>query len=127
MTRRGFLVGCSTAIAMVSGSRFNSVAFGDPGSNGEILVYLFLRGGLDGLSLVFPIDGVDGGHLEAARPGLRIPTSGRGAALPLNAGFGLPPPAQRRLPLYQSRKLSILHAGGMSPVVNKSHCDAMQW
>src|SRR5690606_33101110 len=60
-------------------------------------------------------------------PGLRIPTSGPGAALPLNAGFGLHPAAQPLLPLYQSGKLSIIHAAGMSSVVNKSHFDAMQW
>src|SRR5690349_15200744 len=90
-TRRGFLVGCSTAIASLAGSRFNSFAFaqgqGGGGYNDEILVVLFLRGGQDGLNLVVPTGGAsnDRQHYELARPNLRVPASGAGAALPLGA------------------------------------------
>ena len=127
LTRRGFLVGCSSAIAGLAGARFNSVAFGDPVANEEILIYVFLRGGMDGLSLVPPIGGTDRGHYEAARPGLQVPASGPGAALPLSGSFGLHPSAQPLLPLFQDGKLAIVQAVGMSSVVNKSHFDAMQW
>lgn len=127
ITRRGFLVGCSSAIAMLAGSRFNSLAFGNPSVNQEILVYMFLRGGMDGLSLVPPIDGPDRGHFEAARPTLRIPTSGPHAALPLDGPFGLHSAAAPLLPLYQDGKLSVVHAVGVSTAINKSHFDAMQW
>ena len=126
-TRRGFLVGCSAAIAGYAGSRFNTVAFGDPNSNNEIMVVVFLRGGMDGLNLIPPIDGPDRGHYQAARPNLAIPTSGTGAALPLDAQFGLHPAAAPLLDIYQSQKLSIVQAVGMSTVVNKSHFDAMQF
>lgn len=127
INRRGFLVGCSAAIAGYAGSRFNTVAFGDPSENQEILIVVFLRGGMDGLSLVPPIDGADRGHYVNARPNLAIPTSGPGAALPLNAQFGLHPSAAPLLDIYQSNKLSIVQAVGMSTVVNKSHFDAMQF
>ena len=126
-TRRGFITGCSAAIAALAGSRFNTVAFGAPGSaNDEILIHVFLRGGMDGLNLVPPIDGVDRGFYEAARPDLRIPTSGPDAALSLNAQFGLHPAAAALLPLYQDGRLAIVHAVGHN-IANRSHFDAMQF
>lgn len=126
-TRRGFLVGCSAAIASYAGSRFNTLSFGDPNQNSEILIVVFLRGGVDGLNLVPPIAGADRGFYEAARPNLRIPTSGPGAALGLDAQFGLHPSAPQLLELYQNGNLAIVQAVGMSTVINKSHFDAMQF
>ncbi|MEM1180704.1 MAG: DUF1501 domain-containing protein [Acidobacteriota bacterium] len=126
-TRRGFLVGCSAAIASYAGSRFNTLSFGDPNQNSEIMIVVFLRGGLDGLNLVPPIAGADRGHYEAARPNLAIPNSGPNAALSLNAQFGLHPSAAPLLDLYQNGNLAIVQAVGMSTVINKSHFDAMQF
>ncbi len=68
ITRRGFMVGCSAAIAGLAGSRFNTLAFAQPTADQEVLVVLFLRGGIDGLSMMPPIAGTDRGHYEAARP-----------------------------------------------------------
>lgn len=126
-SRRGFLVGCSAAIASYAGSRFNTLSFGDPNQNSEILIVVFLRGGVDGLNLVPPIAGADRGHYESARPNLAIPVSGPGAALPLNAQFGLHPSAAPLHDLYQNGNLAIVQAAGMSTVINKSHFDAMQF
>ena len=80
-TRRGFLAGCSAAIASLAGSRFNSLAFAQGGTNDEILVVLFLRGGQDGLNLVVPTGGAsnDRQYYEQARPNLRVAASGGGA------------------------------------------------
>lgn len=127
LTRRGFLVGCSAAIAGLAGSRFNSMAFADPGGDHDVLVTIFLRGGMDGLSLVCPIDGADRGHYEAARSGLAIPNSGLGSALTLDAAFGLHPAAEPLLGLWQDSHLAVVQACGMIDVVNKSHFDAMQF
>jgi len=127
VTRRGFLMGCSAAIAGLAGSRFNTVAFGDPALNQEILLVIFLRGGLDGLSLIPPVDGADRGFYEAARPSLQIPTTGPGAALDLGNGFGLHPQAAPLFDLYQDGRLAVVQAVGMVDVVNKSHFDAMQF
>jgi|CXWL01.1.fsa_nt_gi uncharacterized protein (DUF1501 family) len=127
LTRRGFLVGCSGAIAALAGPRFNNIAFADPGSTNEILLVIFLRGGMDGLSFVFPTSGADRGHLQTLRPSLVIPTSGVGAALPI-AGqpFGFHPNMGPLYDIYQQGKLAVVRACGL-PSVNRSHFDAMQY
>ncbi len=127
LTRRGFLCGCSAAIAALAGSRLNTVAFGDPGLNEEILVVVFLRGGVDGLNVVPPLDGADRGFYEAARPALQVPTSGPQAAIDLNGQFGLHPAMVPLHGLFQDGRLAIVQAAGMSDVVNHSHFDAMQF
>lgn len=127
VTRRGFLCGCSAAIAGLAGSRLNTVAFGDPALNQEVLVVVFLRGGVDGLNVVPPIDGADRGHYEAARPSLQIPTTGPEAAIDLNGQFGFHPAMAPLHGLFQDGRLAIVQAAGMSDVVNHSHFDAMQF
>jgi len=136
VTRRGFVTGCSAIVTAFAGTRFNTLAFGDPNSeNDEILVSLFLRGGFDGLSLVAPIAGADRGHYESARPDIAIPVSGSNAARPLNAQFGFhaatdswpsgstTPPATL-YDLYQAGKLSVVLAAGHQED-NRSHFDSM--
>lgn len=129
-TRRGFMMGCSAAIAGLAGSRIHTLAFGDTGSEGvyndETLVVVFLRGGMDGLNVVAPIDGADRGHYEAARPDLQLPASGAGAALPLDAQFGLHPAAAPLHDLWQNNSLAIVHAAGMNEST-RSHFDAMEY
>jgi uncharacterized protein (DUF1501 family) len=127
-SRRSFLQGCSAAVAAMAGTRFNTLAFGDPlALNQEILVAIFLRGGMDGLSLVPPISGTDRGLYQAARPNIQIPVTGANAALPLNAQFGLHPAAAPLHEIWQDGKLAIVQNVGMSTVINKSHFDAMQF
>lgn len=124
ITRRGFMVGCSAAIAGLAGSRFNSLAFGAPGDQ-DVLVVVFLRGGMDGLNLMPPTSGADRGRYEAARPSLQIPTNGQGAALPLIPGFGWNPAAAPLLDLYQNGSLSIVQATGLGEAT-RSHFDSME-
>jgi uncharacterized protein (DUF1501 family) len=127
-SRRSFLQGCSAAIAAMAGTRFSTLAFGDPlAINQEILISIFLRGGMDGLNLVPPISGTDRGIYQAARPNIKIPVSGAGAALPLNAQFGLHPAAAPLREIWQDGKLAIVQNVGMQTVLNKSHFDAMQF
>ncbi|MEM6454965.1 MAG: DUF1501 domain-containing protein [Acidobacteriota bacterium] len=128
-TRRGFMMGCSTAIASMAGARFGSFAFADPlGSfNDETLVVVFLRGGMDGLNLVPPIGGADRGHYETARADLAVPISGASAALPLGTSpFGLHPSASALHDLYTNGSLAIVQAVGMD-VNNRSHFDSMDF
>ncbi|MEM6793453.1 MAG: DUF1501 domain-containing protein [Acidobacteriota bacterium] len=126
-TRRGFLAGCSAAIASYAGSRFNTLAFGDPSDNQEILVVIFLRGGMDGINFMPPVAGPDRGRYEAARPSLQIPTSGAGAALPIDGPFGFHPAAAPLRERNQNGSLAEIQGNGMSTVINKSHFDAMQF
>jgi len=128
-TRRGFVRGCSAAIAGMAGTRISNLAFGATGSgyNEEILVVVFLRGGMDGLNVVMPLDGIDRGYYEAARPDLRVPTSAAGAATSLDGVFGLHPAAAQWLyPLYQDGKLAFVHAAGLGEA-NRSHFDAQEY
>lgn len=124
-SRRQFLVGCSAAIAALAGSRLRSLAVGSPSHNSDVLVVVFLRGGMDGLSLVPPLAGEDRVYYEQARPTLRIPTSGAGAALPLNTQFGLHPAAAPLHNLFQAGKLAIVQAVGNAG--SRSHFDAQRY
>jgi len=136
MSRRGFVTGCSAAVAAFAGTSFNTLAFGSPNNTSdEILVTVFLRGGLDGLNLIPVIAGPDRAFYEAARPDLAVPISGENAALPLNAPFGIhagadswpngdPVPPATLYELYQDNKLSVVVAAGMHED-NRSHFDSM--
>lgn len=133
-TRRGFLVGCSAAIAGLAGSRFNSLAFAQQGAvNDEILIVLFLRGGQDGLNLVVPIGGADRTLYQSLRPTLQVPVA---QAQPYTLGsmagangavqFGLHPTAAPLYELFQDQKLAIVVASGMA-ANERSHFDSMNW
>ncbi len=128
ISRRGFVVGCSAAVAALAGSRLGRVAFGESAGdfNQETLVVLFLRGGCDGLNVVLPIAGDDRALYEEARPGLQVPISGEKAALPLDANFGLHPAAAPLFALYTAGKLAVVHATGLADST-RSHFDAMQF
>jgi uncharacterized protein (DUF1501 family) len=124
--RRNFLAGCSTAIAALAGARLGPLAFASESGpdNGEVLLMVFLRGGMDGLSLVPPIAGDDRGHYEEARPQLKIPTTGANAALSLDNRFGLHPSARGLYDLYLMGYLAVVQAVGTSG--SRSHFDAMR-
>lgn len=127
VSRRGFMVGCSAAIASFTGG-LSFTAFGSAENepNQEILVVIFLRGGIDGMNLVPPLDGPDRGHYQERRPSLAIPTSGDNRALRLTDFFGLHPAAAPLLELYQEKQLAVVHAAGLTSDT-RSHFDAMQY
>lgn len=92
----------------------------------DTLVVIFLRGGCDGLNLVPPISGEDRAIYEAERPTIKIPISGDKAALRLDERFGLHPSAQTLYPLFQSKKLAVIHAVGLT-ADTRSHFDAQTY
>jgi uncharacterized protein (DUF1501 family) len=124
-TRRQFVVGCSAAIAGMSGARFGNLLFADPDTptSNETLVVIFARGGLDALNLVFPLSGADRGYYEAARPEIAVPV---GEALSLNGQLGIHPAIGPLHQIYQSGKLAVIPACGMTEA-NRSHFDAMKF
>src|ERR1041385_8463371 len=86
MQRREFLVGCSAAIAAMAGSKITGFAFTPPGETSkEIFVYIFLRGGCDGLNLVAPVN--DPSYLAERPFELRITDSGENQGLTLDNGL----------------------------------------
>ena len=131
--RRDFLKSCCVAaVAGGVGSRAKAYFAPPPlipaTATEDTLVIVFLRGAMDGLSLLPP-----GGSspfradYEANRTNTRVPTSGTGAALPLaNTTFALHPRATALQALYQANHLAFVVAAGQmqpNPVV-RSHFEA---
>jgi len=128
ISRRGFLFGCAAAAFV--GSRISEVVFASEAAaladQGDVIITVFLRGGWDVMNVVPPIDGIDRGVYEAARPNLKIANQGNDAALRLNDQFGLHPAMTHLYDLYQGQKLSIIHAVGLN-VDTRSHFEAQQY
>jgi uncharacterized protein (DUF1501 family) len=102
-----------------AGLRLSFAASGAP----HVIVFVLLRGAMDGLNLVAPSDDAD---LIAARPaGLRLLSSGTSPALPLANGpsandWRLHPSAPELKELYDSKHLAFVHASGI-PADSRSH------
>jgi len=127
VTRRNFLAGCSSTIAALAGSRLDQLAFAQGSSTSEALVVVFLRGGWDAINVVPPVAaGDDRLAYETARPTLKVPVSGTGAALPLDGFFGLHPALASLHSLYQAQHLAIAHATGLT-YDTRSHFDAQEY
>ena len=134
-SRRRFMQGCCSAIAAMSGSKISGTMFdqGSPlvnqadgsSSTGEILVVLYLRGGMDGLNFIPPVDGDNRGFYEGFRPTLQIPTTGENAALALNGEFGMHPRATALHEVFQNGNLAIVNAVGNAG--SRSHFDAQAY
>ncbi len=164
MYRRDFLKGCAgfAAVAAVRGFGLTNLVFESqltrlpgvrspqspsqpPPNNRDLLVLVFVRGGLDGLNLVVPFNtGAKDRqqYYTALRPTLNIPAPNSSAtrkAIDLDGRFGLHPDAARgaagvNVPnphasdtgglyaLYSRGDLAIVDAAG-SPDVTGSHFD----
>jgi len=131
-TRREFLGGLASVGAVgISKALFPSwmpkLAFRQQGTApGDVLVAIFLRGGIDGLSAVVPYG--DGANYYDARPTLAVPEPGSdtNAALDLNGYFGFHQSFAPLVDIYQAGGLAVVHATG-STDPSRSHFDAMQF
>lgn len=94
-------------------------------SGRDILVSVFLRGGMDGLTAVPPYADPD---YVALRPALALaaPGNGASAALPLDGFFGMHPSAVGLKSLYDQGLLAVVQACGM-PTSNRSHFDVQDF
>lgn len=134
ITRRTFLKGSALGLTALGGMqlgfRLDAASGPRPGAwqGDRFLLFVFLRGGMDGLNFVVPTSGADRVIYEEKRPTIRIPTSGPTAALPLSADFGLHFAATGLHELYQESRLAIVHATGF-PVgrISRSHFDAQDY
>lgn len=86
------------------------------------LVFVFLRGAYDGLSMLVPYADP---HYKALRPQIAIPApdGSRRSALDLDGRFGLHPACADLLPLWQQGVLAAIVCAG-SPDPTRSHFDA---
>ena len=110
--------GCTPSFLM------RAVASTDPARR-KILVTIFQRGAVDGLSMVPPV--AEGRYYDL-RPAIAIPRPGQGddAALALDGHFALHPSLARLEPLWKRGALAVVHAGG-SPDPTRSHFDAQDY
>lgn len=127
MQRREFLLrGSATAgLGLLPIGRSAWAAVSNPPSvQGRRLVVVFLRGAVDGLSVVAPVHeaayGAARSTIALARPGTE------GGALDLDGRFGLHPALAPLMPLWQGGKLGFVHAAG-SHDATRSHFDAQDY
>ena len=98
-----------------------------PGERKKIVVCLFQRGAVDGLSMVVPYG--DASYYEyrtsiaLARPRFGSTSDG---VINLDGFFGLHPSLSALLPLYNAGHLAPIHACG-SPAATRSHFDAQDF
>ncbi len=95
----------------------------ETGPRGDVLVSLFLRGGMDGLHAVPPHADE---QLRRQRPTLALHDAGKpGGVIDLDGFYGLHPELAPLAELFRERRLAIVHACG-SPDRTLSHFEAMQ-
>lgn len=117
-TRRQMLqwMGGAAAIAGLPGLTLAAPAAGE-----RRLVFVFLRGGMDGLAAVPPYGDP---HYAGRRGALAVGAPGTpGGAIDLDGRFGLNPNLPELHKLYVARELAVLHAVA-SPYRERSHFDA---
>ena len=128
-TRRSLLKGGALALfAVGSAPRFllRSAFAQERAGRPRIVIAIFQRGAVDGLSMVVPHGDPD---YYAARRGIAIARPARGQAdttVDLDGFFGLHPSLAALAPLWTDRRLAIVHACG-SPDVTRSHFDAQDY
>jgi uncharacterized protein (DUF1501 family) len=118
-TRRRVLAGAGAVGVASLGTQLvtTRVAFGDPATNNRTLVAVFLRGGMDGLSVVVPAGDP---NYKAARPVIAVPDS---VLIPAGRNFGLNPALAPLRPLWTAGQLAAVHAVA-SPDASRSHFQA---
>ena len=128
MKRRQFLKNSAFgAVAPVALGSQSSLASGIV--NEEILIHIFLRGGIDGLNVVVPLDDKDHEYYSIMRPELRVPESGTGGALPIHGNpFGFNPIAAPLKDLFDAGQMAIIQAVGTpDDIASRSHFDAEKY
>ena len=96
------------------------------GGKRKTLIAIFQRGAVDGLNVVVPFG--ESSYYDA-RPSIAIPKPVSGnqeAAINLDGFFGLHPALAPFKPLWDSKRLAIVHAAG-SPDNTRSHFDAQDY
>lgn len=128
LSRRKFISGSASVLATATGLQMGFAQAALPeGSRGKTLVYLFLRGGIDGLNLIIPRTGSNRTEYESRRQNIQVPVSGDNAMHDLNGEFGLHGSATGLKALYDAKKLAVVHAVGMPEGTgSRSHFDSQE-
>src|SRR5215207_2989943 len=132
MNRRFFLKSSSIALASVgmslsAPSFLERIVLGNTtGGKRKTLIAIFQRGAVDGLNVVVPFG--ESNYYEM-RPSIAIPKPESGnaeSAINLDGFFGLHPSMSSFKPLWDGKRLAIVHASG-SPDNTRSHFDAQDY
>ena len=127
MNRRTFLrCGACSLVALAGPPRFLIRTAAAAAARGKVLVAVFQRGAVDGLSMIVPYG--DAAYAAARQTiALRPPMRGESdRALDLDGFFALHPGLAPLVPLWENRSLAIVHACG-SPDTTRSHFDAQDY
>ena len=133
MNRRFFIKSGSIALASV-GMSLSAPGFLQrallanerSGGKRKTLVAIFQRGAVDGLNMIVPFG--ESNYYDL-RPSIAIPKpngSKEETAISLDGFFGLHPSMSSLKPLWDSKRLAIVHASG-SPDNTRSHFDAQDY
>ena len=133
MNRRFFIKSGSVALATV-GMSLSAPAFlqrvvlanDRKAGRRKTLIAIFQRGAVDGLNMIVPFGE---SNYYTSRPSIAIPTpqaGNQGSAVDLDGFFGLHPSMSAMKPLWDSKRLAIIHASG-SPDNTRSHFDAQDY
>ena len=128
-TRRTFLKGGALAcVALGAAPRFlvRTALAQERAGKPKVLIAIFQRGAVDGLSMVVPHGDPDyyssRGSIAIARPA----PGTADATVDLDGFFGLHPALAPLKPLWDDRRLAVVHACG-SPDTTRSHFDAQDY
>lgn len=132
LSRRRFLqISGAAAGTAALGLTFAPPSFGGSADQ-KTLVYIFLRGGMDGLSLLPPVAGADYGYYMDARDRTRIDINDTDSArrpIPLANGqnLGFHPYCSGLAGIYGDGGLAVVQAAGHPPnTFTRSHFDAQE-
>jgi uncharacterized protein (DUF1501 family) len=115
LIRRHFLA-ASTALVLAPSVRAFAAPAATP-ERGPILVTVFLRGGMDSLGVVAPVDDRD--YVADRPPEMRLLADGDKPALRLDGGpsgldFRMHPEMSALRELYQDKRVALVHASGLA-------------
>jgi uncharacterized protein (DUF1501 family) len=139
LSRRKFMALSGAAVALPACFPRVSFARDFTSAPQDVIVQIYLRGGIDGLSLVVPWNEPS---YAAARPQLKLTAPDSGATAVLDPGtgattasptapggqvsFGFHPALAPLMTAYNDGKLAFVHATGLTNT-NKSHFDAQRF
>lgn len=124
MSRRSFLkrtAGAGLVAGIAAQGAFTRLAFAGAPYDGDVLVILSLRGGMDGLNAIIPVADPD---YPLWRPTIGIPV-GHPGLYQLDLTFGMHPAMAPLQPFWEAGTFGAVHAVGMAQP-NRSHFQAME-
>jgi uncharacterized protein (DUF1501 family) len=127
LSRRGFV---STAATLMAASTLPAwlpkVVLAESAASRDIIVSVFLRGGSDGLSMVYPFTDT---NYYTGRPTIAIPQPDSSAAtrgIALNGAFATSQAMSALVPAFQAGQLLWVHGAGLTNTT-RSHFDAQRF